>query len=151
MAWCTLRAAMRRAVIAFVVAIAFVATGCFPHNQKRRRIALGVEVGVMATSIAILGFSKPAVDCEEYDDSCRSRANALSGLGVFLLLASIGGLVATISSAEEAGRAPPKAIELTDESAKPEPARPAPEKAKPTPEPPAAPPPPPPPTPPPAP
>jgi hypothetical protein len=36
------------------------------------------------------------------DDDCMSRANTVSGIGVILLMAGIGGLVATVSSAEEA-------------------------------------------------
>jgi hypothetical protein len=122
-------AVVRRALIAVVAAVALLATGCFPHNKKHRRIAYAVELGVLGTGVAVLALSPPGADCDRDDDACLSRANTLSGIGVFLLLAGLGGLVATISSAEEAATPPPKKL---DEE---EPPAPAPVKATKPPEP----------------
>jgi hypothetical protein len=111
---------VRRAFIAVVVAVAFLAGGCFPHNKRHRRIAYIAELSTLGAGIAVLALAPPGADCDRNDESCKSRANLLSGIGVFLLLAGMGGFVATVSSAEEGAKPPPKLIEV-NETANPDP------------------------------
>ncbi|MBP6840539.1 MAG: hypothetical protein KA190_24785 [Kofleriaceae bacterium] len=114
---------MKRSLAA-VLAIATLSStsaGCFPHNKKHRHIALAAEAGVAVAGIAVLAASGTGADCKFLDEDCKSGANTGSLIGVGLLLAGLGGLITTISTAES-GEQPAPLPPLPTAEAEPAPA-----------------------------
>ncbi|HEY5951326.1 MAG TPA: hypothetical protein VIV40_37795 [Kofleriaceae bacterium] len=130
---------MTRAVVALLVSVSLL--GCFPHSARNRRYAQIGEGTALLAGIAVSAFANTAADCDEMlvtgvnnaNDSCKSKANWLSAVGVVLIVGGLLGFVATVSTAEAEPK--PKVVEIKDTTpAKPEdaPVQAAPPAATPT-------------------
>lgn len=103
---------MRSAV---ALLLTFSMLGCFPHDAKKRTIAQVAEGGLVVGGIALEGFLGTGADCDMMgkigappDQNCHSRSTIAGNIGVALILVGLLGFVATISTAEDAAKAPPR-------------------------------------------
>src|SRR5439155_26382641 len=102
-----------RATAALVVLV-FLA-GCFPHNEKYRTYAKFGEGASLLTGIVMEGVIESGADWDAMqkvpgtndsgNQSCHTKATALSAIGLVLILGGILGFVATVSTSPD-DRAP---------------------------------------------
>jgi len=117
-----------RAVIAAVVSIALLA-GCFPHNERYRTYAKIGEGASLLTGIVMEGVIQSGADCDAMqkvpgtndsgNQSCHTKATALSTIGLVLILGGLLGFVATVSTGEDDVK--PTAIKEDKSGTKPPP------------------------------
>ncbi len=98
--------------IALVTSLSLL--GCFPHDPHARMIAQISEGGAAALGVTILALTHTNADCEANnmniampDMSCQNKSNALSDIGLALMIGGLVGFIATVSSAEEDPPPPP--------------------------------------------
>jgi hypothetical protein len=100
---------MRAVIIVLLIGLC----GCFPHNQRHRRIAKLSEGGAVVAGIALLSVAGSGADCmagpasrDAYDD-CRTRATIVGNVGLSLILAGLLGFtITTVTTPDEPAPAP---------------------------------------------
>lgn len=98
---------MRRAVASLLV-VSIALFGCFPKDPHKRTIAMFAEGGSFIGGLALEAFLQTGADCDQMRPigapppvDCHNRSEALSGLGIGLILAGLIGFIATVSTAED--------------------------------------------------
>jgi hypothetical protein len=91
---------------AVAVVLTLTLSACFPNSAKHRTYAKIGEGAALATGIGILYVANSGADCDEsrmvgVESSCRTNASIIGTVGLGLILAGLGGFIATVSTAPD--------------------------------------------------
>lgn len=107
-----------------VISLLVLATGCFPHNARNRKIAKWTEGAAMVGGIVLLSQAKTGADCtagpagRDAYDSCRFNAQLVGGTGLGLVLAGLVGFgITQITSGDGSEANKPAPTPLASEDA----------------------------------
>ena len=103
---------------AVAVALTLTLSACFPNSAKHRTYAKIGEGAALASGIGILYVANSGADCDQSrmvgeSSSCRSNASLVSTVGLGLILAGLGGFIATISTAPDDKPEQAKSVPIT--------------------------------------
>lgn len=104
--------------VAVAVALTLTLSGCFPNSAKHRTYAKIGEGAALASGIAILYVANTGADCDQMrmvgeDSSCRTNASIIGTVGLGLILAGLGGFIATVSTSPDDKPETPRATPIT--------------------------------------
>jgi len=98
-----------RPVLALTLAAGLFSGGCFPHSARNRAIAEIAEGVLLAGGVGLEATVTTTADCQAElspDPNCGKSGSRNSAIGVAIILTSLVGFIATISSAEDQSASP---------------------------------------------
>jgi hypothetical protein len=103
---------------AVAVALSLTLSACFPNSAKHRTYAKLGEGAALAGGIGILYVANTGADCDQSrmvgeDSSCRTNASVIGAVGLGLILAGLGGFIATVSTSPDEVPEAPKPVPIT--------------------------------------